>query len=79
MVMIFIDSKIEHLQEVIGQRVNLDFDSMTGELYINALQTVKYIKLSSNININNEGRYIIISDNDNNSLFIMKDLNEEQI
>ena len=79
MVMIFIDSKIEHLQEVIGQRVNLDFDSMTGELYINALQTGKYIKLSSNININNEGRYIIISDNDNDSLFIMKDLNEEQI
>lgn len=78
MVMLFIDSKIEHLQEVIGQRVNLDFDSMTGELYINALQTEKYIKLSSNININNEGRYIIISDNDNNSLFIMKDLNEEE-
>ena len=50
---------------------------MTGELYINALQTGKYIKLSSNININNEGRYVIISDNDNDSLFIMKDLNEE--
>lgn len=79
MVMIFIDSRINHLQEVIGQRVNLDFDSMTGELYINALQTGKYIKLSSNININNEGRYVIISDNDNDSLFIMKDLNEEQI
>lgn len=78
MVMIFIDSKINHLQEVIGQRVNLDFDSMTGELYINALQTGKYIKLSSNININNEGRYVIISDNDNDSLFIMKDLNEEE-
>lgn len=79
MVMIFIDCKINHLQEIVGQRINLDFDSMTGELYINALQTGKYIKLSSNININNEGRYIIISDNDNNSLFIMKDLNEEQI
>lgn len=79
MVMIFIDSKIEHLQEIVGQRVNLDFDSMTGELYINALQTGKYIKLSSNININNEGRYVIISDNDNNSLFIMKDLNEEEL
>lgn len=79
MVMLFIDCKIEHMQEIVGQRVSLDFDSMTGELYINALQTVKYIKLSSNININNEGRYIIISDNDNNSLFIMKDLNEEQI
>lgn len=79
MVMIFIDSRIEHMQEIIGQRVNLDFDSMTGELYINALQTGKYIKLSSNININNEGRYVIISDNDNDSLFIMKDLNEEQI
>lgn len=79
MIMIFIDCKIEHMQEVIGQRINLDFDSMTGELYINALQTGKYIKLSSNININNEGRYVIISDNDNNSLFIMKDLNEEQI
>jgi hypothetical protein len=79
MVMLFIDSKIEHLQEVIGQRVNLDFDSMTGELYINALQTGKYIKLSSNININNEGRYVIISDNDNYSLFIMKDLNEEEL
>lgn len=79
MVMLFIDSKINHLQEVIGQRVNLDFDSMTGELYINALQTGKYIKLSSNININNEGRYVIISDNDNNSLFIMKDLNEEEL
>ena len=79
MVMLFIDSRINHLQEVIGQRVNLDFDSMTGELYINALQTGKYIKLSSNININNEGRYVIISDNDNDSLFIMKDLNEEQI
>lgn len=77
MVMLFIDCKIEHLQEIVGQRINLDFDSMTGELYINALQTGKYIKLSSNININNEGRYIIISDNDNNSLFIMKDLNEE--
>ena len=77
MVMLFIDSKINHLQEVIGERVNLDFDSMTGELYINALQTGKYIKLSSNISINNEGRYVIISDNDNNSLFIMKDLNEE--
>ena len=77
MVMLFIDSKINHLQEVIGQRVNLDFDSMTGELYINALQTGKYIKLPSNININNEGRYVIISDNDNDSLFIMKDLNEE--
>lgn len=79
MIMIFIDSRIEHMQEIVGQRVNLDFDSMTGELYINALQTGKYIKLSSNININNEGRYVIISDNDNNSLFIMKDLNEEQI
>lgn len=78
MVMLFIDSKINHLQEVIGQRASLDFDSMTGELYINALQTGKYIKLSSNININNEGRYVIISDNDNNSLFIMKDLNEEE-
>lgn len=78
MVMIFIDCKINHLQEIVGQRINLDFDSMTGELYINALQTGKYIKLSSNININNEGRYIIISDNDNNSLFIMKDLNEEE-
>lgn len=79
MVMIFIDCKINHLQEVIGERVSLDFDSMTGELYINALQTGKYIKLSSNININNEGRYVIISDNDNNSLFIMKDLNEEEL
>lgn len=79
MIMIFIDSRINHLQEVIGQRVNLDFDSMTGELYINALQTGKYIKLSSNININNEGRYVIISDNDNDSLFIMKDLNEEEL
>lgn len=79
MVMLFIDSKINHLQEVIGERVNLDFDSMTGELYINALQTGKYIKLSSNININNEGRYVIISDNDNDSLFIMKDLNEEEL
>ena len=79
MVMIFIDCKINHMQEIVGQRINLDFDSMTGELYINALQTGKYIKLSSNININNEGRYVIISDNDNNSLFIMKDLNEEQI
>lgn len=79
MIMIFIDSRIEHMQEIVGQRVNLDFDSMTGELYINALQTGKYIKLSSNININNEGRYVIISDNDNDSLFIMKDLNEEQI
>lgn len=79
MIMIFIDSKIEHLQEIVGQRVSLDFDSMTGELYINALQTGKYIKLSSNININNEGRYVIISDNDNNSLFIMKDLNEEEL
>lgn len=78
MVMLFVDSKINHLQEVTGQRVSLDFDSMTGELYINALQTGKYIKLSSNININNEGRYVIISDNDNNSLFIMKDLNEEE-
>lgn len=77
MIMIFIDSKIEHMQEIIGQRVNLDFDSMTGELYINALQTGKYIKLSSSININNEGRYVIISDND--SLFIMKDLNEEEL
>lgn len=78
MIMIFIDLKINHLQEVIGERVSLDFDSMTGELYINALQTGKYIKLSSNININNEGRYVIISDNDNDSLFIMKDLNEEE-
>nr|DAI99475.1 MAG TPA: hypothetical protein [Caudoviricetes sp.] len=79
MVMLFVDSKINHLQEVTGERVSLDFDSMTGELYINALQTGKYIKLSSNININNEGRYVIISDNDNNSLFIMKDLNEEEL
>lgn len=79
MIMIFIDCKIEHLKEVVGQRVSLDFDSMTGELYINALQTGKYIKLSSNININNEGRYVIISDNDNNSLFIMKDLSEEEL
>lgn len=79
MVMIFIDSRIEHMQEIVGQMVTLDFDSMTGELYINALQTGKYIKLSSNISINNEGRYVIISDNDNNSLFIMKDLNEEEL
>lgn len=79
MIMIFIDSRIEHMQEIVGQMVTLDFDSMTGELYINALQTGKYIKLSSNININNEGRYVIISDNDNNSLFIMKDLNEEEL
>lgn len=78
MIMIFIDCKINHMQEIVGQRISLDFDSMTGELYINALQTGKYIKLSSNININNEGRYVIISDNDNNSLFIMKDLNEEE-
>ena len=79
MIMIFIDCKINHMQEIVGQRISLDFDSMTGELYINALQTGKYIKLSSNININNEGRYVIISDNDNNSLFIMKDLNEEEL
>ena len=78
MVMLFVDSEIEHLQEVIGERVSLDFDTTTGELYINTLQTEKYIKLSSNVSINNEGRYIIISDNDNDSLFIMKDLNEEE-
>lgn len=77
MVMLFIDCKIEHLQEIVGQRINLDFDSMTGELYINALQTGKYIKLSSNININNEGRYIIISDDEN--LFIIKDLEGDEI
>lgn len=79
MVMLFVDSEIEHLQEVIGERVSLDFDTTTGELYINTLQTEKYIKLSSNVSINNEGRYIIISDNDNDSLFIMKDLNEEEL
>lgn len=37
MIMIFIDSRINHLQEVIGQRVNLDFDSMTGELYLSLI------------------------------------------
>ena len=77
MIMLFVDSKIEHLQEVIGERVSLDFDTTTGELYINTLQTEKYIKLSSNVNINNEGRYIIISDNEN--LFIIKDLEGDEI
>lgn len=77
MVMLFIDSKINHLQEVIGERVSLDFDTTTGELYINTLQTEKYIKLSSNVSINNECRYIIISDDEN--LFIIKDLEGDEI
>lgn len=77
MVMLYVDSKIEHLQEVIGERVSLDFDTTTGELYINTLQTEKYIKLSSNVSINNEGRYIIIFDNEN--LFIIKDLEGDEI
>jgi hypothetical protein len=77
MVMLFVDSKINHLQEVIGERVSLDFDTTTGELYIRTLQTEKYIKLSSNVSINNEGRYIIILDNEN--LFIIKDLEGDEI
>ena len=77
MVMLYVSSEIEHLQEVIGERVSLDFDTTTGELYINTLQTEKYIKLSSNVSINNEGRYIIIYDNEN--LFIIKDLEGDEI
>ena len=77
MVMLYVSSEIEHLQEVIGERVSLDFDTTTGELYINTLQTEKYIKLSSNVSINNEGRYIIIFDNEN--LFIIKDLEGDEI
>ena len=77
MVMLYVNSEIEHLQEVIGERVSLDFDTTTGELYINTLQTEKYIKLSSNVSINNEGRYIIIFDNEN--LFIIKDLEGDEI
>jgi hypothetical protein len=77
MIMLFVSSKIEHLQEIVGQRVSLDFDTTTGELYINTLQTEKYIKLSSNVSINNEGRYIIIFDNEN--LFIIKDLEGDEI
>lgn len=77
MVMLYVNSEIKHLQEVIGQRVSLDFDTTTGELYINTLQTEKYIKLSSNVSINNEGRYIIIFDNEN--LFIIKDLEGDEI
>lgn len=77
MVMLFVDSRINHLQEVIGERVSLDFDTTTGKLYINTLQTEKYIKLSSNVSINNEGRYIIISDDEN--LFIIKDLEGDEI
>lgn len=77
MVLLFIDSRIEHLQEVVGERVSLDFDTTTGELYIRTLQTEKYIKLSSNVSINNEGRYIIIFDNEN--LFIIKDLEGDEI
>lgn len=77
MVMLYVNSEIEHLQEVIGERVSLDFDTTTGELYIRTLQTEKYIKLSSNVSINNEGRYIIIFDNEN--LFIIKDLEGDEI
>ncbi len=77
MIMLFVSSEIEHLQEIVGQRVSLDFDTTTGELYINTLQTEKYIKLSSNVSINNEGRYIIIFDNEN--LFIIKDLEGDEI
>lgn len=77
MVMLYVSSEIEHLQEVIGERVSLDFDTTTGELYIRTLQTEKYIKLSSNVSINNEGRYIIIFDNEN--LFIIKDLEGDEI
>lgn len=77
MVMLYVNSEIEHLQEVIGERVSLDFDVTTGELYINTLQTEKYIKLSSDVSINNEGRYIIIFDNEN--LFIIKDLEGDEI
>ena len=40
MVMLYVNSEIEHLQEVIGERVSLDFDTTTGELYINTLQII---------------------------------------
>lgn len=76
MLMIFIDSQIEHLKEIIGERISMNFD-VNGELYIHTLRTEKNIKLSSNVKINNLGRYIIISDN--NNLFIIKDLEGEEL
>ena len=54
----------------------MNFD-VNGELYIHTLRTEKNIKLSSNVKINNLGRYIIISDN--NNLFIIKDLEGEEL
>ena len=75
MEMIFIDSKIKHLQDTVGEQVSLDFNSETGEIYIHTLKSEKHIKLSSNAEIDTTGRYVILSDNE--SLFIMKDLDME--
>ena len=75
MEMIFIDSKIEHLKEIEHEQVSLDFNVETGEIYIHTLKSEKHIKLSSNAEINTIGRYVIVSDNE--SLFIMKDLDME--
>lgn len=76
MILLFVDSTYENLKELEGERMALDFDNTTGELYMSTLKTEKHIKLQSNVNINNLGRYIVLKDE--NSLFILKDLNEEE-
>lgn len=75
MILLFVDSKIEHLKEIENERVSLDFDNMTGELYMRTLKSEKHIKLLSDTEIDTIGRYVIVSNNE--SLFIMKDLDME--
>lgn len=75
MLLLYVDSKIKHLKEIENERVSLDFDNMTGELYMRTLKSEKHIKLSSDTEIDTIGRYVIVSNNE--SLFIMKDLDME--
>lgn len=71
MILLFADSIYSHLKEIEGEHILLDFDNMTGELFMTSLKTEKHIKLQSNVSINNLGRYVILKDE--NSLFILKD------
>lgn len=75
MLLLYVDSKIEHLKEIENEQVSLDFNVETGEIYIHTLKTEKHIKLSSDSEIDAIGRYVVVSDNE--SLFIMKDLDME--
>lgn len=72
MKIIFIKSNFKHFDELIGERVNLDFDTSDGSIFLHTLQTSKNIKFNSETNILTLDEYIILKDE--NSIFIIEDM-----